>query len=226
MASRAPPSHRRRPRDRPRPSATSQAALKNCRLSSYERRHWAPRTWTKLQVSGTSCTSGKRTVRAFSCLRRRPRGGVKATARACAACAAARSGARSRRSSAASRRAAATATSCASPTRSSLDRRASGRRAGDDGHGGSRPLPRRPQDAIPSRGRHQHHQGRDRLFFFGEVGTQVRFFERVGERRASRWPPASSARGYDVRIRDVTTWRCDRLTRRFAAEAVTPTGSR
>lgn len=62
------------------------------------------------------------------------------------------------------------------------------------------------------------------LLFWGAQGGEVRYFERVGDRRRALGR-ARAAAGAVTILKDATTWSCDRLERRFEARAVLPDGS-
>jgi hypothetical protein len=63
------------------------------------------------------------------------------------------------------------------------------------------------------------------LYFFGAKGRRVFFFECVDG--ALRQLATGTGTGNDATLlHDATTWRCDRLTRRFVASATLPDGAR
>jgi len=62
------------------------------------------------------------------------------------------------------------------------------------------------------------------LLFWGAQGAEVRYFERVGD-KLEPLGRARSAAGAATILKDVTTWSCDRLRRRFEARATLPDGS-
>ncbi|MFP5361146.1 MAG: hypothetical protein ACLGI5_00275 [Thermoleophilia bacterium] len=62
------------------------------------------------------------------------------------------------------------------------------------------------------------------LLFWGARGAEVRYFERVGDRRRALGR-ARSAAGAVTTLEDATTWSCSRLKRRFEAHATLPDGS-
>jgi lysophospholipase L1-like esterase len=60
------------------------------------------------------------------------------------------------------------------------------------------------------------------LYYFGDVGTEVRFYERVG---AQSLPLVSGTISYGDHVNLLAArWRCDRLTRQFEATAIGPDG--
>jgi lysophospholipase L1-like esterase len=64
--------------------------------------------------------------------------------------------------------------------------------------------------------------GAIQLYYFGDVGTQVRFFERVGP-QALPLADATITTGDNVNLL-AARWRCDRQTRKFEATATGPDG--
>ena len=62
------------------------------------------------------------------------------------------------------------------------------------------------------------------LLFWGAQGGEVRYFERVGQKRRALGRARAAAGAVTV-LKDATTWSCDRLERRFEAQAVLPDGS-
>lgn len=67
--------------------------------------------------------------------------------------------------------------------------------------------------------------GRIDLYVFGEDRTSAKLYERVGDQRTYLGEGVVEAPGTAFRVLDVATWRCDRRTRRFEADAVKPDGS-
>jgi lysophospholipase L1-like esterase len=62
------------------------------------------------------------------------------------------------------------------------------------------------------------------LFYLGEGGTRVDFFERAGEARAPLGAVTAGEDGLAV-LFPATAWRCDRLVRSFESRAVAPDGT-
>lgn len=69
------------------------------------------------------------------------------------------------------------------------------------------------------------HIGTIDLYFLGGPGTRVRFYERVGAEQVVLGDAIVPDDQDAVRLPRATTWRCDRLTRRFEAFAVRADGS-
>lgn len=63
------------------------------------------------------------------------------------------------------------------------------------------------------------------LVFFGAEGAPVTYAERVGD-RLEPLGVRTAAPGEPTTMREATTWRCDRLVRRFEAAALLPDGTR
>ena len=69
------------------------------------------------------------------------------------------------------------------------------------------------------------HTGHIDLYVFGEDRTSAKLYERLGDQRSYLGEGVVQAPGTAFRVLDVATWRCDRRTRRFEADAVKPDGS-